>query len=152
MNTRLTVRAESHVTLHYEICAVLAGERRVLATTGEGNPATVHLGHGQLAAPLEERLLGLSEGAVARFELGADEAYGSRRPELVQAVARSLFDAHVDPQVEHKPGDVVAFTFPGEHQMAGVLKSMDERAVVVDFNHPLAGLPLEFYVRIVGVL
>jgi FKBP-type peptidyl-prolyl cis-trans isomerase SlpA len=146
------VRSDSYVTLHYEISATLAGRRQVLVSTGGTNPVTLQLGHGQLAEPIERRLIGLAEGAEAGFHLAPDEAYGVRRPELVQKVSRTFFDSNVDPLVQHDAGDVVEFTFPGEHKMAGVLKSMDERSVIVDFNHPLAGLALEFSARIVGVL
>jgi len=36
--------------------------------------------------------------------------------------------------------------------VAGVLKERDEQRVVVDFNHPLAGQPVRFEVKIIGIL
>jgi FKBP-type peptidyl-prolyl cis-trans isomerase 2 len=32
------------------------------------------------------------------------------------------------------------------------LKERDDHRVIVDFNHPLAGLPVRFSVRVIGVL
>ena len=37
-------------------------------------------------------------------------------------------------------------------RFAGVLKEIDERGAVFDFNHPLAGQRVRFEVRILGIL
>jgi FKBP-type peptidyl-prolyl cis-trans isomerase SlpA len=142
----------SHVTLHYRLAIVTAGEEREVVSTLALKPATLQIGASQLAPPLEQRLIGLDEGAAATFELAPDEAYGRRNPELVQAVARGAFDANADPDTQYLPGDVVEFRSPTGERFSGVLKSMDEVRAVVDFNHPLAGLPLRFTVQVIGVL
>jgi FKBP-type peptidyl-prolyl cis-trans isomerase SlpA len=142
----------SHVTLHYRLAIVDGeGEREVVSTL-EARPATLRIGAAQFAEPLEQRLIGLDEGASATFDLAADEAYGRRSPDLVQAVARGTFDTNADPGSDYAPGDVVEFVSPAGARYAGVLKSIDAARAVVDFNHPLAGLPLRFSVRVIGVL
>lgn len=146
------VEPNSHVTLHYRLAAVVGGaEREVMSTLG-GRPATWQLGQGHLAAGLESRLIGLAEGEEASFELAPSEAFGERSAELVQSISRAAFDRHAGPEAEFSPGDVVEFNDPDRGRVAGVLKARDERRVVVDFNHPLAGLPLRFSVRVIGVL
>ena len=142
----------SHVTLHYRLAVVTAGEEREVVSTLALKPATLQIGASQLAPPLEQRLIGLDEGAAATFELAPDEAYGRRNPELVQAVARGAFDANAEPNTQYLPGDVVEFRSPTGERFSGVLKSMDSVRAVVDFNHPLAGLPLRFTVQVIGVL
>jgi FKBP-type peptidyl-prolyl cis-trans isomerase SlpA len=47
---------------------------------------------------------------------------------------------------------VVEFNRPDGARVAGVLKERDARRVVVDFNHPLAGVPVRFSVCVIGVL
>jgi FKBP-type peptidyl-prolyl cis-trans isomerase SlpA len=47
---------------------------------------------------------------------------------------------------------VVEFNRPDGGRVAGVLKARDAQRVVIDFNHPLAGLPMRFSVRVIGVL
>jgi FKBP-type peptidyl-prolyl cis-trans isomerase SlpA len=142
----------SHVTLHYRLAVVTAGEEREVVSTLALKPATLQIGASQLAPPLEQRLIGLDEGAAAMFELAPDEAYGRRNPELVQALARGAFDANAEPETQYVPGDVVEFRSPTGDRFTGVLKSMDSVRAVVDFNHPLAGLPLRFTVQVIGVL
>ena len=140
------------MTLHYRLAALVEGTEREVVSTLGGHPATLQLGGGHLAAGLEARLEGLGEGDEATFELAPAEAFGERSPELVQVLSRAAFDAHAGADGNYLAGDVVEFNAPHGGRLAGVLKRSDERQVVVDFNHPLAGLPVRFSVRVIGVL
>ena len=142
----------SHVTLHYRLAALIDGAEREIISTLDGRPATLQLGAGQLAAGLETRLLGMGEGAEASFDIAAAEAFGERSPDLVQAFSRAMFDTNAHDAEDYAAGDVVEFNGPEGARVAGVLKARDDHRVVVDFNHPLAGLPLRFSVRVIGVL
>lgn len=122
----------------------------VVSTFG-AQPATLQLGAGQLSPALEERLIGLSVGAHRVFTLAPDEAFGPRNPSLVQPVPRRLLEAESD-RMDYSPGDVVEFNAPGGGRYAGVFKSFDDEYAIFDFNHPLAGQPVRFEVRIVGIL
>jgi FKBP-type peptidyl-prolyl cis-trans isomerase SlpA len=146
------IAPDSHVTLHYRLAALVDGAEREVMSTHGGRPATLQLGGGHLAAGLEARLLGLAEGDQATFELASADAFGERSPQLVQALSRDAFDASADLDSDYAPGDVVEFNRPDGGRLAGVLKQRDEQRVVVDFNHPLAGMPVRFSVRVIGVL
>lgn len=140
------------MTLHYRLAAQVGGDEREVVSTFGSRPATLQIGAGQLAAPLEARLLGLAEGAQASFDLAPAEAFGARSAALVQSMSRAAFDANAEPGAQYAAGDVVELAGPDGRQLAGVLKQHDDRRVVVDFNHPLAGLPLRFSVQVIGVL
>jgi FKBP-type peptidyl-prolyl cis-trans isomerase SlpA len=146
------VTAGSHVTLHYRIAVELDGNEHEVVSTFDARPATVQIGAGQFSEALEDRLLGLEEGQEASFDLAAGDAFGHRNGELVQTLTRATFDANADPAVEYVPGDVVEFNAPDGLRFSGVLKQHGSDRVVVDFNHPLAGLPVRFTVRVIGVL
>jgi FKBP-type peptidyl-prolyl cis-trans isomerase SlpA len=146
------IAAGSHVTLHYRIAAVVDGAEREIVSTFGAQPATLTIGGGDIAPPLEACLVGLEEGAQRRFDLAPDAGFGVRAPELVQTLARATFDANADPSVDYAPGDIVQFSGPQGRRFSGVLKSRDGDRVVVDFNHPLADLPIRFAVQVVGVL
>jgi FKBP-type peptidyl-prolyl cis-trans isomerase SlpA len=105
-----------------------------------------------LAEPLEQCLLGLTEGAHQVFELEPDRAFGARNAELVRRISRRVFDENTDPQGDYGPGDLVEFNAPGGGRIAGVLKEITEEHALFDFNHPLAGQQVIFEVRILGVL
>ncbi|MBS0293039.1 MAG: FKBP-type peptidyl-prolyl cis-trans isomerase [Proteobacteria bacterium] len=145
-----TVQQGSFLTLHYR----LAGPAGTVINTFEGKPATLSVGTGELSPALEQRLIGLAEGARTSFELAAGEAFGERNPDMQQWVARKLLDELGDPHEEYTVGDVVEFPTPdGMGKYAGVaLQVRDDGAVRFDFNHPLAGVPVTFEVQLIGVL
>lgn len=146
------VGPDSHVTLHYRLAVVAAENEREIISTFGSRPATVQIGAGHLAQPLEQRLLGLEEGEQAAFDLAPSEAFGDYNRELVQAVSRATFDENTDPKTTYEPGDVIEFNVPERGRIAGVLQSRDDRGVVVDFNHPLAGQAVRFTVHVIGVI
>jgi len=148
-----TIRGDSFLTLHYRLTRDDGVE---LVSTFDGAPATLSLGGGQLAPALEQRLLGLGEGAQAVFELAPGEAYGERKPALVQRVSLALLREFGDPDARYAVGDAVQFPAPdGQAGYAGIVVEVgpaDEGWLCFDFNHPLAGRALRFEVRVIGVL
>ena len=147
----------SFLTLHYRMAApaVNGVPGADIINTFLDKPATLSLGSGQLSPALEQRLLGLSEGTRAVFEVPAGEAFGERNPELVQWVGRKLLNELGDPDERYQPGDVVQFPTPdGMGQYAGAVQQVKEGgdAVQFDFNHPLAGQAVVFEVHVIGVL
>lgn len=145
-----TVQTGSFLTLHYR----MAGPAGDVINTFDGQPATLSLGAGELSPAVEQRLLGLLEGARTTFELPAGEAFGDRNPEMQQWVARKLLNQLGDPHEQYQLGDVVQFPTPdGQGTYAGVvLEVREDGAVKFDFNHPLAGQPVTFEVWVIGVL
>lgn len=145
-----TVAPGAFLTLHYRLKRT---DGQIVVDTFGQQPATLTLGQGELAPGLEARLLGLSEGAQACFELGPDEGFGPRNPDLVQAVSRRLLAERGDPDQIYDLGDVVQIPAPqGEGHLAGTVTALREDHVLLDFNHPLAGTALAFEVLVIGVL
>ena len=145
-----TVDPGSFLTLHYR----LAGPQGDVISTFGSKPATLTLGTGELSPAVEERLIGLQEGAHATFELPAGTAFGERNPDMIQWLARRELDSMGDPNERYDVGDVVQLPTPdGLGQFAGVVLDVrDDGALRLDFNHPLAGQPVTFEVQIIGVL
>jgi FKBP-type peptidyl-prolyl cis-trans isomerase SlpA len=144
------VRPGSFLTLHYRLAGA---DGRPVVDTFADKPATLSLGSGQLAPAIEERLLGLAEGAEAGFDLPAGAAFGQRNPELLQRVKRSLLRELGDPDADYAVGDVVEFPTPdGQGRYAGVVRECAPQWLLFDFNHPLAGQAVRFEVKLLGVL
>lgn len=154
------IREGSFLTLHYRLLGPAGDE---LVSTFEGSPATLTLGSGALAPAVEQRLLGLTEGAQAGFDLAPGEAFGERNPELLQKVKLSLLREMGDPDATYSVGDVVQFPTPdGQASYAGVVREVGgdeagaatgrESWLLFDFNHPLAGQAVRFEVHVIGVL
>jgi len=144
------VRADSHLTLHYRISLARTGDD-VISTFGD-RPATLTLGLGQLVEGLERCLLGLTEGASATFDLAPEQAFGPRNPGLLQRISRAMLEANGEAGATYAPGELLDFAAPDGGRYAGVVKEVDDAGALLDFNHPLAGQPIRFEVRILGVL
>ncbi len=143
----------SFLTLHYR----LAGPAGEIINTFGGKPATLSLGTGELSPAVEQRLLGLAEGTRTSFDIPAGEAFGPRKADMVQWVARKLLKQLGDPNEQYAVGDVVQFPTPdGLSSYAGAAQQVregeDGQSVQFDFNHPLAGQPVTFEVQLIGVL
>ena len=143
------VQPTSFLTLHYR----LSGPQGDIINTFDQLPATLSLGTGVLSPALEQRLLGLAEGAHARFDVPAGEAFGERNPQMLQWLKRSALAEMGDPDEQYTVGEVVQFPTPdAQGQFAGRVAELSDEAVLFDFNHPLAGQPVAFEVHILGVL
>ena len=147
------VEPASFLTLHYR----LAGPQGDIINTFNDKPATLSLGTGELSPAVEQCLIGMAEGARAVFELPAGAAFGERQDAMQQWVARKLLDQLGDPAETYRVGDVVQFPTPdGQGSYAGAVVRVgnpdNDRALLIDFNHPLAGQPVVFEVHLVGVL
>jgi FKBP-type peptidyl-prolyl cis-trans isomerase SlpA len=115
------VQAGSFLTLHYR----LAGPGGDIINTFNDKPATLSLGTGELSPAMEQRLIGLEEGARATFDIPAGEAFGERNPDMQQWVARKLLNEMGDPNEQYQVGDVVQFPTPdGMGSYAGAVQQV----------------------------
>ena len=140
----------SFLTLHYRLAGPDGTD--VINTFG-ARPATLSLGQGQLAPAMESLLVGLTAGRHETFELAPGIAFGQRKPELLQRVARSLLQQLGDDDEAFEVGDVVQFPRPdGEPGFAGIVRERGDDWLLFDFNHPLAGQRVTFEVEVIEVL
>lgn len=138
------IRPGARVTLHYQLAC--QGEA-IVDTFADDAPETFSLGGGEIDARLEVLLLGLVPGDHRSWQLDAREAFGLPDPALVHALPRADFPPHT----ELREGLQMAFDLPNGQSMHGILRTIGDETVTVDFNHPLAGLPVEFEVKILAV-
>ncbi len=148
------VQPGSFLTLHYRLAGPDGAD---VVNTFADKPATLSLGTGQLAPAIEQQLIGLAEGAHQSFDLPAGLAFGPRNPEMLQRVKLSLLHELGDPDTDYSVGDVVQFPTPdGQGSYAGVVREVGQSGgtdwLLFDFNHPLAGQPVRFEVKLLGVL
>ncbi|MCF8197251.1 MAG: FKBP-type peptidyl-prolyl cis-trans isomerase [Sulfuritalea sp.] len=140
-----TVSAGNLITLHYRVAT---GDDTELISTFESSPATLQLGSGELAPPLEHCLIGITVGERHVFLLEAEQAFGNHNPQLTQRMARSALPPDTKPELH----GLIEFVAPGGEKFTGIVRELDDEAVLVDFNHPLAGKSVRFEVEIIGIL
>ncbi|MCC5857054.1 MAG: peptidylprolyl isomerase [Ectothiorhodospiraceae bacterium] len=115
--------------------------------TSEGKQPLAYLhGNGNIIPGLEQALEGKQAGDELSVRIEPANAYGERRDELTQAVPRDLFQGVDDLQVG------MQFQAGGEGGGQIVtITAIEGDQVTVDANHPMAGVPLNFDVKVVEV-
>jgi FKBP-type peptidyl-prolyl cis-trans isomerase SlpA len=140
----------SFLTLHYRLAGADGAD---VVNTFADKPATLSMGQGQLAPVIEAHLMGLPEGAHESFDLPAGAAFGPRNAEMLQRVKLSLMHELGEADAVYAVGDAVQFPTPdGQSSYAGVVREVGPDWLLFDFNHPLAGQPVRFEVKLLGVL
>jgi FKBP-type peptidyl-prolyl cis-trans isomerase SlyD len=132
----------AHVVLDYTLRLAEGGEV-VDASEGEdGEPITYVHGYGMLVPGLEAALAGLRAGETRTVPLSAEDAFGEHDDELLLEIDRGDFPPEV------AVGD--EFVAQGEEDDEEFLRVVEVRpdAVVVDGNHPLAGMAIVYDVQV----
>jgi len=111
-----------------------------------GEPLEFQVGSGQLIKGFDEAVIGMKEGEEKTITLAPADAYGERNDQLKQTLPRETIPADMDP----KPGMMVAVQAPDGRQMPAQVITADDKEVVIDLNHPLAGKKLNFQIKLVG--
>lgn len=114
------------------------------SSRGQAPLAYLH-GLGNLIPGLESALEGQMAGASLQVRVEPEQGYGVRDQRLVQAVPREAFEGdELEAGMRFR-----ARTADGE--MVFTVVEVGREEVTVDGNHPLAGVPLNFDVKVVGV-
>jgi len=119
----------------------------IISNLDEAEPDILTLGDGTLAHSLEKWLIGLHPGERHVFLLDPWQAFGSSQPELIQTLPKSDLPADMSFEV----GTLVEFSMPNGQTLAGHILEIGDDSIKVDFNHPLADLPIEFEVEIEAI-
>ncbi len=147
MNTATrTVATGDTVQLRYALRP--RGGDDIITNFDDAEPDTVTLGDGTLAPMLEQWLIDLTPGERHVFLLDPWQAFGESQPDLIQTLPRSDLPADMTFEVDQ----LFEFSMPNGQTLAGRILEIDDDAVKVDFNHPLADLCIEFEVEIVRIL
>lgn len=143
MATAETVTTGKVVSLHYTLTD---DDGRVLDSSSGGDPLHYLHGADNIVPGLEQQLSGKAVGdslkAVVPPELGYGERIGAPRP-----VPREAFPEDIELEegmqivAQGPDGDVIPLWIVG----------VDDQEVLVDRNHPLAGVTLHFDVKVMAV-
>jgi FKBP-type peptidyl-prolyl cis-trans isomerase SlyD len=131
------------VTIDY----TLKDDQNSVIDTSEGQePLSYIHGAGNLIPGLEKALSGKEPGDALQVSVAPDEAYGTRDEALVQAIPRTRFERadEIEVGMQFQTGS------DSGSQVVTVV-GVDGDNISIDGNHPLAGMTLNFDVKIVDV-
>jgi len=138
-----TIIKDSVVTLNYQV----TDSDGHMIDDGERPLVYLHGGYGGIFDRLEEALHGKSVGEALKVKLQPNEAFGDYDADLVTVEPRNLFpdDIEIGMQFERATEDA-----DSDGLLYTITEIADDR-VVVDANHPLAGLALIFSCTVAAV-
>ncbi len=138
----MIITENTAVSIHYTLTNA-SGD--TLDSSKNAEPLVYLQGAGNIISGLEEALAGKSSGDKFEVTIEPENAYGSKHPELVQVVSKSMFnDMPVEEgmqfhaEVSNGPGIITVVAIDGEE-------------ITIDGNHPLAGETLTFQVEVMEV-
>lgn len=139
----MQIEKDSVVTMHYTLTSP---EGEVLDTSREREPLVYLHGHKNIIHGLENRLEGEKAGKSLQVRIPAKDGYGERDPEKVLPATRKQFP----PEAELTVGMQFQANGP-QGPMVVRVEKIEGDEVLLDANHPLAGVDLTFDVDIVEV-
>ena len=111
------------------------------------DPLEFLFGQGVLLPKVEETLRGKTHGFKTEIELHPRDAFGLHREELQTWMERSKFPKDLELELGMK----FQTQGPAGKVLSVIVKDIKDDKVLVDGNHPLAGLSLKFALNVLRV-
>lgn len=132
------------VTLHY---TGSLDDGTIFDSSEKHEPLTFTVGEGKVIPGFEQGVLGMDKNEEKEIVIEPKDAYGEYNAELIGKLPK----AQLPKEPEPKEGMVLMISLPEGQQMPARITKVEQDAVMIDINHPLAGKRLHFKVRIVEV-
>ncbi|MFW6215084.1 MAG: FKBP-type peptidyl-prolyl cis-trans isomerase [Alkalispirochaetaceae bacterium] len=135
----MVIEKDKYITIAYEFSAP---DGTLLGSSEYSGPFTFRQGYGDVVPGLDSRLEGKRVGEQHSFVIPPEEGYGMRDEALVSTLPRNALPLGRDPEVGMRVN-------AGERVM--LITDVTDETITLDGNHPLAGVPLHFDLRILAV-
>jgi len=139
--------ATQGTTVRFHYTGSLA-DGTVFDSSMEREPLQVTLGAGQVIPGVDQALTGMAPGDDKKVTLPAEQAYGPHREELIHEVGRE----RLSPEMKVDVGDRLEGTDASGRRLQLTVVEVNDEAVKLDANHPLAGEDLIFELKLVEVV
>lgn len=138
----MTIAKDTVVAINY----ILKDDEGKIIDQSRDEPLVYLHGYENLVPGLEKALEGLSAGTKTQAKITPQDGYGDYNPELKFNVPLAQFAKGAPPT-----GAVVHLRGGGGQQMMAQVLGSNDKEVMLDGNHPLAGMNLNFEVTIVDI-
>jgi len=138
-------KADDTVRVHY---TGRFEDGTVFDSSEGGDPLEFTLGRGMVIPGFEAAAMGMSPGEKKTVKIPTEEAYGPRRQDMVMEVDRSCMPPEIQPEV----GQILQIGQSRDQMLQVVVAEVTEDFVVLDANHPLAGMDLVFEIELVDIV
>ncbi len=141
---KMIIEKNTVVSLHYRLTENdVLGE--LVEETFGSDPLVFLYGAGQMIPEFERQLAGKASGEQFSFGIKSEEAYGGHDPNAVVLLPMSTFE--VDGKVDEdmlRIGTMIPMSDDQGNRLNGMVTEVNDEGVIIDFNHPMAGVDLYF--------
>ncbi|MDR3297485.1 MAG: peptidylprolyl isomerase [Prevotellaceae bacterium] len=144
----MTVSKNKVVSLSYQLTV----DGDVVDKATDKNPLQFIFGTGMLLPKFEANIDGLKVGDTFAFTLAAADGYGEVNEDNIKEFPMETFE--IDGQIEEDllvEGNTIPMQDGQGHHFNATVLELKDSAVLLDFNHPLAGMDLNFEGAIVDL-
>ena len=138
------INMHSLVLLNYSI-ALTNGT--IIESSFDDDSLEITMGNDDITEGMELAIFGLKEGDSQTLTLTAEQGFGLRDEDNIHDMPLSDFPEELPPEI----GLSYSFESSEGDEIPGTVIGLQENAVEVDFNHPLAGQEIVFRVEILGI-
>jgi FKBP-type peptidyl-prolyl cis-trans isomerase SlyD len=138
------VSDKSVVTVHYKLTD---DQGNVLDSSDGSQPMAYLHGAGNIIPGLEKALTGKGEGDSLKVRVEPAEGYGEVNPDGIKTIEKAAFEGVESVEV----GMAFEAKAPDGTTQEIVVKKVEGDKVTIDTNHPLAGVALNFDIKVVSV-
>jgi FKBP-type peptidyl-prolyl cis-trans isomerase 2 len=138
------VKANDKVRVHY---TGKLSNGQVFDSSEGRDPLEVQLGQGSLIPGFEKGLLDMAPNEKKTVVIAKEEAYGEKRQELFHTIPKTDLPDEIKPEVNM----ALMATNPDGSERQLRVAEVNEKDIVVDANHPLAGEDLTFELQLVEI-
>jgi peptidylprolyl isomerase len=111
----------------------------------ETGPAEITLGEEEVVPGLEQAIIGMAPGEKKTVRLACEDAYGERDEEMVMEIDRAEIPEDIAPEV----GQTLELTDEDGESFLVTVTDITDSEVVLDANHPLAGVDITYEIELV---
>ena len=140
----MRVKTDTIVTLSYRL---EDASGRLIEDRPPDKPFIYLHGYGNLIPTLEKRLEGQTAGFELSVKLASREAYGEYQKNLLVEIPRTQLPPHMPIEA----GRAFSTSGPSGEPLVVRVLEFDEQTVVLDGNHPLAGIDLAFDIKVLAI-
>ncbi|WP_233709952.1 MULTISPECIES: FKBP-type peptidyl-prolyl cis-trans isomerase [unclassified Helicobacter] len=138
------IKHNKMVSIQYSVKDKQTGD--VIDTNLESQPLKFLVGGGQIIPGLENALLDKNKGETLEIEVAPEDAYGIYQVDFLQEVPREQFEG-----IDLVNGMTLFGQGDNGESVQVTVKDFNDKVVMIDYNHPLAGKTLVFDVTILDV-
>ncbi len=110
-------------------------------------PVEFTLGEEEVIPGLEEAMIGMKPGESKTVRIASDNAYGPHDEEMVMVIDREEIPAEIAPEV----GQTLELTGEDDEPFLVTVTEVTDATVVLDANHPLAGMDITYEIELVDI-